>query len=946
MRINHTVETFLYTSDTKTSLSSSRVQVRAVRLVRRSPGNCTMRDSGSETPSEHPEHRPWHALEIERVLEILRADPRGLSRDEALRRLREYGPNQIEEEKLVSPFVVFFKQFKSPLIYILLAAAVVTVLLQEYLDAAVIAVVLLLNAVIGFTQERRAERSILALKQLVAPRARVVREDREFEIESRELVPGDVVLFESGTRVPADVRIISANALLVDESLLTGESTPVQKTGYPVAEDTALADQANMTFAGTTTSSGRGTGIVVETGRNTALGEIAEQVREHEDAQTPLQARMDRFGKIIGAAVLGATLVAFLLGIALGIGASEMFMVGVALAVATIPEGLPVVFTITLAIGVHRMAKRQAIIRRLPAVETLGSVTVIGSDKTGTLTENRMTVQRIWTPDGTYAVSGNDADHDDQSVSHLEELDIARHPALRQSLETGVLTSEAEVYEENGDLTVRGDPTEAALLVVARTAGLDPRHLRTTQRAMIETPFEPILQYSASLRQVNGNRRLHVKGAPERILQMCTHMARGDESVPLDHDLVTRTADEMARRGLRVLACATKEADESLDTSSVLPEPEGLTLVGLQGMLDPPREGVRESIVGCQNAGMRVIMITGDHAATARAIGTDLGITSADGQVVTGTDLEQLDDRALDDAVQRVDIFARVSPSHKLRVVEALKRNDHVVAVTGDGVNDAPALKASDIGIAMGKSGTDVAREASDMVLTDDNFVSIHGAVEQGRVTFDNVRKVTFFLISTGFAATLTILGALVFQWPLPFVPAQLLWMNLVTNGLQDVALAFEPAEPGVLKRPPRKRHEGIISRLLWERTAIAIIVIAAGTLLMFWWELDRGASMVQAQSVALTTLVIFQMFHVGNARSDYRSAFRVSPFSNPYLFIAVAAAFTVHVLALYLSPTQLVLRVEPIPLDAWIRIFLVGLSIVVAVELHKFIRRRLDQEH
>jgi potassium/sodium efflux P-type ATPase len=889
--------------------------------------------------TDQPAHQ-WHALDVREVQATLESGPDGLSRDEARRRLDTYGPNRIEEEQATSALVVFIKQFRSPLIYILVIAALATLALREFIDSAVIGVVLLLNAVIGFFEERQAERSILALMQLVSPRARVVREGREDEVESADLVPGDVVLLESGVRVPADIRMVSATALLVDESLLTGESVPVQKRSDTIPADTQTADRTNMTFAGTSVASGRGRGIVVETGARTGLGMIAEEIRGREEGETPLQERMDRFAKIVGVAVLGATALAFALGIMLGISASEMFMVGVGLAVAAVPEGLPVVFTITLAIGVHRMARRNAIIRRLPAVETLGSTTVIGSDKTGTLTENRMTVQRIWTPDGMYRLETNGTPEDGDLAHDIESVPLDEHEALRLALEAGVLTNEADVETRDDGYAIHGDPTEAALLISAMRAGLEPAALRAGHRVVSEIPFEPDLQYSASLRCSNGHERLYVKGAPERVLGMCQSMLASGRAVPLETGEVEDAAARMAGDGLRVLAVAFRDAPDDVLHDDQLDEPECLTLVGLQGMLDPPRHGVPEAIAGCQRAGLRVVMITGDHAATARAIGTQIGIVGEDDTVLTGRDLDRMSQDDLDDAVQRVATFARVSPAHKLQVVEALQRVGHVVGVTGDGVNDAPALKAADIGIAMGRSGTDVAREASDMVLADDNFVSIYSAVEQGRITFDNVRKVTFFLISTGVAAVLTILSALVAGWPLPFVPAQLLWLNLVTNGLQDVALAFEPGEKDVLARPPRRRDEGIISRLLWERTIITGIVMATGTLLMFWWQMEQGASLMQAQTVALTTMVIFQMFHVGNARSDYRSAFTVSPISNPFLLIATGTALLVHVAALHFGPTQFILRVEPIGLETWARIIAVALSVIVAVEIHKLIRR------
>lgn len=891
-----------------------------------------MASTNRTASTSHLSNRPsWHALDVASVAEHLQASESGLSIADARVRLEEYGPNVIEEEQPQSVIRLFLDQFRSPLIYILLVAAIATIFVEEYIDTAVIVAVLLLNAAIGFVQERKAEQSVMALRKLVAPKAHVLRDGREIDIESRDLVPGDVVSLESGTRVPADIRIIAATALLADESLLTGESAPVQKRSNEVPETTGVADRSNMIYAGTTVASGRGRGFVVETGDQTELGGIAAQVRTHEVTQTPLQDRMDRFAKIIGAAVLGSTALAFVLGIATGISASDMFLVGVGLAVAAIPEGLPIVFTVTLAIGVRRMAQYNAIVRRLPAVETLGSSTIIGSDKTGTLTENRMTVQQLWTPSHTLDLSRETHDADSCTADSF----------ARDALLSAILTNEATIYGAGEDLQAYGDPTEVALLNVAARLGIDPTSTKTQFPAIAETPFEPDLQYSASAREMNGTARLFVKGAPERILEMSTGMIGEKGYEPVDRNQIEKAASYMASRGLRVLATAHSDIDSHNLVNGELPEPHDLTLTGLFGLVDPPREGVKEAIEGCQSAGIRVIMITGDHANTASAIAADLGIANQGAPVLRGIDIDGLTAEALEQAVERVSVFARVSPEHKLLIAEACQRVGHVVAVTGDGVNDAPALKAADIGIAMGRSGTDVAREASDMVLTDDNFVSIYRAVEQGRVTFDNLRKITFFLISTGISATLTILTALVLQWPLPFLPAQLLWLNLVTNGLQDVALAFEPGEPDVLERKPRQRDEGIISRLLWERSLLTGIVMSLGTLVMFSWELNRSDSLVQAQTVALTTMVIFQMFHVGNARSDYRSAFTVSLFSNPILLIATGSAFLVHLGAMHFGPAQFVLRIEPISFTAWGYIILTALTVIAAVEIHKLLRPR-----
>lgn len=505
----------------------------------------------------------------------------------------------------------------------------------------------------------------------------------------------------------------------------------------------------------------------------------------------------------------------------------------------------------------------------------------------------------------------------------------------------GILTNEAQIYLTDGGFRTEGDPTETALLMAAAQMGIEPEDARDAFPITAEYPFEPDRQYSATARQWGEKHVVFVKGAPERILSMCDRLLTPDGPVPIDRAGVREAAEYLAGQGLRVLGMAYRVLPGHFSLTELLAEPECLTFLGLQGMMDPPRAGVGDAIAGCQQAGMRVVMITGDHAKTARFIARELGIAGEDATVLTSVDLDGMDDELLRQAVGTVSIYARIAPEHKFRIVRALQSCGEVVAVTGDGVNDAPALKAADIGIAMGKSGTDVARESAEMVLTDDNFVSIYAAVEEGRITFENLRKITFFLISTGAAVIVSILAALVLMWPLPFLPAQILWLNVVTNGLQDVALAFEPGEPGVLRQPPRPRGEGILSRLLWERTLVAGLVMAAGTLFLFTWELTHSGSLPKAQTVALTTMVLFQVFHVGNSRSEARSIFQMSPVSNRFLFIATGAALVVHIVALYLPPTQFILRVEPLDLAAWGRIVLVASSILVAMELHKLLRRR-----
>jgi Ca2+-transporting ATPase len=880
---------------------------------------------------------------LEEVEGLLHTHRDGLARDEIGPRLARYGPNRLEDAPPTHPLAVFVRQFRSPLIYILLAATLITLAMGHLVDASVIAAVLLLNAAIGATQERKAESAVRALMKLVVPRARVIRDGREWEVPSHELVPGDLVLLEPGTRVAADLRLVATTALHVDESLLTGESVPVRKSAEPVALDAPLADRRNMAYTGAAVTSGRGRGLVVATGAATELGAIADLIREQAESETPLQQRMARFARIIAVAVGISATVAFLSGIAMGEDPGDMFLVAVALAVAAVPEGLPVVFTITLALGVRRMARRNAIIRRLPAVETLGSTTVIGSDKTGTLTENRMTVQEVWTAGHRFVRHGHGADA--RFSPTPPGGGDAAEAALHLTLLTGVLTNEAEAYHTAAGFDATGDPTEVALLVAAMRHGIEPDEARDRRPLFADIPFESERRYSASVRSgPDGRHTVYVKGAPERVLELCTAMLTGDGEGPLDTGAVSEAAAAMAGRGLRVLAMAYRPLPSPLERPDDVAEPEGLVFCGLQGMLDPPRAGVWEAIRACHDAGIRVVMITGDHAATARAIAVELGIAPEGGEVLTGADLARLDDDELLGRLERVSIFARVSPEDKLRITRGLQRLGHVVAVTGDGVNDAPALKAAAIGVAMGRDGTDVAREAADMVLADDNFVSVQAAVEEGRVTFDNVRKVTFFLVSAGAATVAAILGAVWLGWPLLMLPAQLLWLNLVTRGIQDVALAFEPGDPAVRHRPPRPLGEGVVTRLLWERTALTAVVMAVGTLALFRWELDRSGSLAQAQTVALTTMVVYGAFHVGNARSETRSVFQLSPFSNPFLLIGSVAAMSIHVAALYLPPTQLVLRVEPIDAAAWARIVAVGSTIVVAIEAEKWLRRRLDR--
>ncbi|MBS3941099.1 MAG: HAD-IC family P-type ATPase, partial [Actinobacteria bacterium] len=816
----------------------------------------------------------WHALAVDDVALLLDAAADGLGSQEAAARLEEVGPNVIEDAPPPSLATTVLAQFRSPLITILLLAAAVTLVLGEHVDAIVIAAVLVLNATIGTFQERRAEQSVRALQHLVAPRARVLRDDHEHEIPSAELVPGDTVLLESGARVPADLRLAECQSLTVDESLLTGESTTVRKQTRSLASTTSLADRSNLAFAGSVVARGRGRGYVIATGGSTQLGAIAEQVRTTAMPRTPVQVRLDRFSHRIAVIVLVAASIAFAVGLLVGNTAAQMFTFAVALAVSAVPEGLPVAFTITMAVGVTRMARRRAIIRRLPAVETLGSTTVVCSDKTGTLTRNEMTVAEIWTAGGRFLARGAVGD---ENVLGAE--DVAQHRELFLTLLTGVLASEADAFLVDGRLEVTGDPTEAALVRVAAEVGLAPSRLRAEHPVVGRQPFEPERRYAAVQCHLAEGECVLLQGAPERILDLCDHEMAGGRLRPVDGGGVLAAVEEMASRGRRVLAFAYRPVPAGHRGLDEAETPKGLVFVGLQGMVDPPREGVSEAVVHLHRAGMRVLMVTGDHAITAAAIAGEIGLGAGD--TITGHELDGIDDDALRARLPDTTVFARVAPEQKLRIVQTLRALGEVVAVTGDGVNDAPALLAADIGIAMGRDGTDVARDAADMVLADDDFVTIRAAVEEGRITFDNLRKVTFFLISTGAAEIFMLLVGLALGWPLILLPAQLLWLNLVTNGVQDVALAFEPAEPGVLDRPPRDPREGLVSRLLWTRTAVVAVVMGLGTLAVFRWSLDSTGSVETARTAAMTTMVLFQAVHVGNSRRERSSAFSTPPWTN-----------------------------------------------------------------
>ncbi|MCW9705208.1 cation-translocating P-type ATPase [Fodinibius salsisoli] len=884
--------------------------------------------------------QPWYTLTPEKTCEIVNTTPEtGLKDKEVEKRISFFGPNEIATEVGLTRWQILIHQFKDPLIYILLAAAFVTFVLQDYIDSGVIMVVVLLNAVIGYIQENKAQHAIRALSKLSDPKAQVIRDGREIEVPSRDLVPGDIVLLSSGGRVAADMRIITSKGLEMDESALTGESEVVNKQVNTLRKANLVpADQKNMAFAGTIVTQGRAKAVVVRTGDSTELGKIASTVKEIGIIKTPLQEKVDRLGKHIGNLILGFAVLIAVIGLLYNMDPSEIFITVVAMAVSAIPEGLPVVLTITLAIGVRRMANRRAIIRSLPAVETLGSTTVIGSDKTGTLTKNQMTVRQIWADDKLYETTEAGYQLEGTISKDGNVVTPSTESGLFQALLAGTLANEANTTAVERS-EPQGDPTEIALHVSAYKGGIRLSDIRLQKEQLDYLPFEPERKFMVTLNKDESGQTIFMKGAPEAVLDRCKYQLKDGQLVPVEPEKVKAVSKQMAAQGLRVLAMAYRSTESKyLDDMSVLDEE--FVLTGLQGMEDPVRPEVIEAVQSARESGIRVIMITGDHIDTAVAIGQQLGLDPEGHGALEGKVLDRLSDEELDLQLMNINIFARVSPKHKYRIVDRLKNLDHVVAVTGDGVNDAPALRAAHIGVAMGRSGTDVAREASDMVLSDDNFATITAAIEEGRIVFSNIRKVTFFLLSTAVGELIVILVAVLMNWPLPFIAVQILWINLVTNGLQDIALAFEPGEPGILKRKPRPTKEGILTGRLMERLGGVGLVLAVGTLGIFWLVYQQTGNLDMARTAAMTQMVVFQFFHVLNCRSLDRSIFRINFFSNKFLFVSLVAALLAHLAVLQVGFLQAIFRTMPLSSDQWMLIIGVGFLVILGGEIDKFINR------
>jgi len=869
--------------------------------------------------------KPWHSMSIDEVLKELDTTFDGLSDVEAKARLEKYGFNELVEKAKVSVIKIFIDQFKNFLVGLLIAAAIISAVIGEHIDAFAIVAIVILNGVLGFIQEYRAEQALEALKRLAAPKARVRRNGSEITILARELVPGDVIILEPGDRVPADARLITCTDLKIDEAMLTGESIPVKKNAAIILpEDTPVADRKNMVFMGTLVTTGYGEAVVVSTGMNTEMGKIAAMVQEVEKEETPLMRRLNRFGKRIGTLIVVLCIITFVLGLAREMDPVLMFMTAVGLAVSAVPEGLPAVVTITLALGVKDMAKRNAIVRRLASVETLGCTTVICADKTGTMTKNEMTVRKIYVNGRIIEVTGAGYEVEGEFLFNGETINPAEDPHLELLLRIGLLCSHAELVKEDGKWKVLGDPTEGALVVAAAKAGMWKRALLKDYPKRHEIPFESSRKRMTTIHETkDGKLVAYVKGAPEVILERSRFILE-DGNVRLitdaDKQRILTIVREMAQSALRVLAMAYRVIPaqfEFIDTDQVESE---LVFVGLAGMIDPPRDEVKGAIEQCRRAGIRVVMITGDHKLTAIAIAKEIGLVEGNNfMVLTGAELDKMSDEELTKVVDKVPIFARVSPEHKVRIVKALKRKGHIVAMTGDGVNDAPALKLADIGVAMGIKGTDVAKEASDMILADDNFATIVRAVRDGRAIYDNIRKFVRFLLACNFDEIAVITTCILAGLPPALLPLQILWINLVTDGGPAVALGVDPPDEDIMERPPRDPEEGILSGMELFILASALFqflgTMAAYLLGMYLLK----DSVAEARTLAFVQAVLFELFVVFNCRSEKHSAFRIGFLTNKALVIADVAGLILTLMLVYAPPLQVIFDTVPLTLYDWI---------------------------
>jgi magnesium-transporting ATPase (P-type) len=878
----------------------------------------------------------WHTLGTDETLAEQRTIGTGLSAAEAARRLAEHGPNRLTPPKMRGPLLRFLLQFHNVLIYVLLGAAVVTALLGHWVDTGVILGVVVINALIGFIQEGKAEKSLDAIRNMLSLHAAVLRDGRRQEIDATEVVPGDIVLLASGNKVPADLRLIEMRNLRIEEAALTGESEPVEKSTDPVAEDAPIGDRTGMAYSGTLVVFGQGRGVVVATGDATEIGRIGRMLAEVESLDTPLLKQMAQFGRWLTAGILALAAATIAFGMLVhGQPVGEMFLAAVGLAVAAIPEGLPAIMTITLAIGVQRMAGRNAIIRRMPAVETLGAVTTICSDKTGTLTKNEMTVQRLATADRLIEVSGvGYAPHggftaDGREVDPAELADVAR---------AALLCNDAILRKVDGEWKLEGDPTEGALLALAMKSGLDAHFEAEAVPRVDVIPFESEHRFMATLHHDHAGRAFaFVKGAPERVIGMCAQQRSGDEDRPIDPAFWQARVEALAAQGFRVLALAMTPMDKGKRELVFADVQNGLTLLALAGIMDPPREEAIRAVAACHSAGIGVKMITGDHAVTAAAIASAMGMRVTGDRALTGAEIETMNEPALRQAVREVDVFARASPEHKLRLVEAMQANGEVAAMTGDGVNDAPALKRADVGVAMGHKGTEAAKEAAEMVLADDNFASIAAAVEEGRTVYDNLRKAVVYVLPTSVGQASMVLIAVLLGMTLPITPVQILWVNMVTAVTLSLAIAFERPEPGLMERPPRDPKEPLVNGFMLWRIGFVTVLLATTSFGMFLWEIGRGMSLEFARTAAVNTLVMGQIVYLFNCRRLTGSVLSKEGFlGNPVALKAIGLLVVLQLAMTHLPLKQALFGTDHLDAATWLCVVVAGMLVLFAVEAEK----------
>jgi len=903
--------------------------------------------ASSRGSGSHPAaNRAWHALEAQAALAGLESEPGGLSDDEAARRLDAYGPNRLPRGRPRGALARFLAQFHDLLIYVLLAAGVLAAAIGHATDALVILAVVVVNAVIGFVQEGRAERALEAIRGMIDPHASVIRSGRRLTIGADTVVPGDIVMLEAGDRVPADLRLLRARNLRVDEAVLTGESVPVDKTVAPVDAGAALGDRLSMTFSGTFVAAGQGTGIAVGTGAATELGRISSMIGAVERLTTPLVRQMSHFARQVTFAVLTLSLLVFAYAaLVQAYSLDEAFMAVVGLAVAAIPEGLPAVMTIALAVGVQRMASRNAIIRRLPAVETLGSVSVICSDKTGTLTRNEMTVRTIMTALARVEVAGAGYRPEGELRIGGEAIDPPAYPVLEELSLAALLCNDAALRQSAEDWIVDGDPMEGALVSLAVKVGHNAAAARARFVRLDEIPFDARHRYMATLHAREGRPAVaYVKGAPERILAMCSALATPDGDRSIDAEHWHRQVEALAADGQRVIALARRTMPEGAGSLSSADVEHGLTLLGLVGLIDPPRPEAIAAVAECRSAGIRVKMITGDHGATARAIALQLGLAD-DPQTVTGQELDRLAAADFHARARDATVFARTSPEHKLRLVESLQSDGSIIAMTGDGVNDAPALKRADVGVAMGGKGTEAAKEASEMVLADDNFASIVAAVREGRTVYDNLTKVIAWTLPTNGGEALTIVLAILFGLTLPVTPVQILWINMVTAVALGLTLAFEPTEPGAMRRPARPAGQRLLSgRLLWRILFVSALMVV-GTFGIYAWAVGRGLAVETARTMVVNALVVMEVFYLFSVRYVHGTSLTwQAVLGTRAVLVGVATVVVAQLAFTYLPPMQAVFGSRSVSLADGMAIVAVGIALLIIVEIEKRVAARLGR--